>query len=286
MRLCLLKHACPYRLNRYIPDMPYVEMGDFRLYYKDYPARGGDQAKHPIVMLHGFTIDHRMWIADAEYFSQWYRVLLPDFKGHGLSDAPQTGYSRAHRVADMISFLDRLGIDRVHLVGLSMGGTTALGMALSYPDRLVSLTLVSTSAAGFDPGPKIRKIDEIARTKDVKTALERWIQSTLRYFGSELKHVRDLLETMMRDHSGAVWADPMRGKYPAENDLERVHEIAIPTLILAGERDRPFVPLARTLHERIPGSWLRIYPSVGHMLNLEISNEFRASLKQFVEGVD
>ena len=264
--------------------MPYLELDDFRLHYMDYPGPPAADDKPPVVMLHGFTIDHRMWVADAEQLSQWYRVLVPDSRGHGLSGAPETNYSRAHRVADLAAFLDRLSIDRIHLVGLSMGGTTALGVALTHPERLASLTLVSTSAAGYDHGPKIRKIDEIARTKDVQTALTKWIQATLRYFGSDLKHVRDLLEVMMRDHSGAIWADPMRGKYPPENDLARVDQIELPTLIMVGEKDQPFVPLAKTLHEKISGSRLMILPSVGHMVNLEIPNDFRATLKAFVDG--
>jgi len=263
--------------------MPYLELDDFRLHYKDYPARQGDAGRPPIVMLHGFTIDHRMWVDDAEYLGQWYRVLLPDARGHGLSGAPPTNYSRAHRVADLAAFLDRLNIEKIHLVGLSMGGTTALGMALTHPDRLASLTLVSTSAAGYDHGPKIRKIDEIARTHNIEVARERWIKSTLKYFGSELGHVRDLLEVMMRDHSGAAWTDPMRGKYPPENDLARVHQIAVPTLIMVGQKDQPFVPLARELHKKISGSRLKICPSVGHMVNLEIPNDFRVELKAFVD---
>lgn len=263
--------------------MPYADFKDFKLHYEDYPAREPDGQRLPIVMLHGFTIDHRMWVADAVYFSQWYRVILPDFKGHGLSDAPESGYSRAHRVEDMAGLLDHLKIDKAHLVGLSMGGTTAIGMALKHPDRLASLTLVSTSAAGFDPGPKIRKIDEIARTQSIDVARERWIKSTLRYFGSAQRAVGEFLETMMREHSGAFWSDPMRGKYPAENDLERVHEIKLPTMIFAGELDRPFVPLARTLHEKIEGSRLSIFPLVGHMLNLESPIQFRNELKAFLE---
>ncbi len=235
-------------------------------------------------MLHGFTIDHRMWLYDAEYFSQWYRVILPDFKGHGLSDCPQSGYSRAHRVEDMVGLLDRLEIPKTHIVGLSMGGTTALGMALKYPDRMASLTLVSTSAAGFDPGPKIRKIDDIARNESLELAKEKWIKSSLKYFGSEKSHVRDLLEIMMTEHSGAIWADPMRGRYPPENDLGRVHEIKIPTMIFAGEEDRPFVLLARQLNERIESSRFSLFESVGHMLNLESPNRFRGELKAFLEG--
>jgi pimeloyl-ACP methyl ester carboxylesterase len=263
--------------------MPYADFKDFKLHYKDYPARETDAQRLPIVMLHGFTIDHRMWVADAEYFSQWYRVVLPDFKGHGLSDATPTDYSRAHRVEDMIGLLDRLEIEKAHIVGLSMGGTTALGMALKHPERLASMTLVSTAAAGFDPGPKIRKIDEIARNMSIEAARERWIKSTLRYFGSAQKAIGEFLETMMREHSGAFWADPMRGKYPADDDLARVHEIKLPTMIFAGELDRPFVPLARTLHEKIEGSRLSVFPVVGHMLNLEAPKQFRSELKVFLE---
>ena len=265
--------------------MPYVELKDFKLHYIDIPAKRDNSGNFPIVMLHGFTLDHRMWLDDAAYFSQWYRVILPDFKGHGLSDAPESGYSRAHRVEDMIGLLGSLAIDKAHVVGLSMGGTTALGMALKYPGRLASMTLVSTSAAGFDPGPKIRKIDEIARSQGLESAKEKWIKSSLRYFGSDKSHIRDLLETMMTEHSGAVWADPMRRKYPRESDLERVHGIRLPTLILAGELDRPFVPLARELHKRIPGSRLSIYDNTGHMLNLETFNKFRGDLKVFLEGI-
>ncbi|UCG60667.1 MAG: alpha/beta hydrolase [Candidatus Zixiibacteriota bacterium] len=265
--------------------MPYAEFDDFKLHYADYPARETDPQRVPIVMMHGFTLDHRMWVGDAEYFSQWYRVILPDFKGHGLSDAPVTGYSRAHRIEDMVGLLDRLGIKKAHLAGLSMGGTTALGIALKYFERVTSLTLVSTSVAGFDPGPKIRKIDEIARTQNVDVARKRWISATLRYFGSDKKHIRHLLELMMREHSGAFWKDPMRGKYPAVDDLKHVHEVNLPTMILAGERDLPFVPLAKTLHEKISGSKLSILPSVGHMLNLEAPNEFRGELKLFLEDL-
>jgi pimeloyl-ACP methyl ester carboxylesterase len=184
----------------------------------------------------------------------------------------------------MIALMDALEIDRCHLVGLSMGGTTAIGMALEHPKRIASLTLVSTSAAGFDSGIKIKKIDELARRQGIQVARRRWIQSSLRYFPSEKKHVRDLLEKMMLDHSGAFWADPMRGKYPVENDLSRVHQIKLPTLILAGELDRPFVPLAEMLHDKIAGSHLKIYSGTGHMLNLEAPSRFRGDVKAFLEA--
>ena len=85
--------------------MPYVELDSFRLHYKEY---GSDTDKPPLLFIHGFTVDHRMWLGDAEFFSQWYRCLLLDLRGHGLSDSTESGYSRAHRVEDIIGFLDSL----------------------------------------------------------------------------------------------------------------------------------------------------------------------------------
>jgi pimeloyl-ACP methyl ester carboxylesterase len=89
---------------------------------------------------------------------------------------------------------------------------------------------------------------------------------------------------MMNDYSGAVWRDPMRGKYPREYDLEHVHEITVPTTILAGALDKVFVPLAQELHDRIPMSSLTIYENVGHMLNLEAPARFNADLQLFLEA--
>ncbi len=263
--------------------MPYVELDNFRLHYKEFDPESIDSTKPPLLFIHGFTIDHRMWLGDAKFFSQFYRVLLLDLKGHGLSDAPETDYSRAHRVEDIVGFLDKLGIDKAHLVGLSMGGTTALGVALKYPDRLASLTLVSTSAAGYDHGIKIKKIDEIALAQGIEAARERWIKSTLKYFCNKKREVGQLLEQMMQEHSGAFWADPMRGKYPPEDDLARIHEIKLPTMIFAGEVDRPFVSLAKTLNEKITGSKLCIFEEVGHMLNMEDPKGFQRELKLFLE---
>ena len=91
---------------------------------------------------------------------------------------------------------------------------------------------------------------------------------------------------MMLEHSGAIWMDPMRGKYKTVNDLENVHKIEIPTKIFAGEMDSIFLPLAQQLHKRINESLLSIYPNVGHMLNLEAPARFNEELEEFIVSVD
>jgi pimeloyl-ACP methyl ester carboxylesterase len=261
--------------------MPYTTGVDkVRLYYEE-AGKGV-----PIVFLHGFTLDHRMWRGQKDYFSKNYRVIIHDSRGHGKSDAPPTNYSRDTRVDDLLMTLDQLGIDNCHLVGLSMGGSTGILFALKYPERLLSLTLVSTGAAGWNVGKKISKLDEVAQTKGKAAALEQWLEWALQWYkGKEqFREVAQLLEEIMREHSGAIWVDPMRGKYPRMTDLDDVHKIKVATMIMAGELDRVFVPLAKELHKKIAGSRYIIYPGVGHMINLEIPERFNRELGEWVGG--
>lgn len=259
--------------------MPYARLENFQMYYEEY-GRG-----EPVIFLHGFTLDRRMWTPQINFFNHFYRVILPDARGHGLSEAPESGYSRADRVEDLFQFADNMKIDRFHAVGLSMGGSTALGFALKYPEYLKSLTLVSSGAAGYDIGKKISRIDELARTRGIEVAREKWKDISLNWFGEGEKTIRDLMETMINEHSGAVWKDPRRGHYPREYDLDKIHRIKIPTEIICGSRDKIFTGLGKILNEKIKGSHLKIFENVGHMVNLETPNVFNEELKLFLEGV-
>ncbi len=261
--------------------MPFANLDDYKLYYKEYSP----EKDEVIVFLHGFTLDQRMWEAEARFFSKDYRVILLDMKGHGQSDTPQTNYSRAHRVEDIVRFLDALNLNKVHLVGLSYGGTTGLGIALKYPERLKSLTLVATSAAGYSAGPKISKIDKIFKEKGIETGKNRWIETALLWYKDDKKNIKQLMTTMMAEHSYIPWLDPNRGKYPREYDLEVAHKINLPILILVGEYDKIFLPLAEQLHEKIPKSELKIYDKIGHMVNLEAPDKFHQDLEEFIQNL-
>ena len=259
--------------------MPYTQLDDIRLYYE---AAGEGET---LVFLHGFSLDRRMWAAQSEFFRDRYHVLTPDARGHGLSDSPLTGYSRVDRVEDLARLLDSLQIDRFHLVGLSMGGATSIGFALKQPDRLRSLTLVSSGAAGYGVSKKFDKLDHTARDQGVDVALQKWKDWSLAWYRKDKQELGEFMNQMMSGYSGAVWRDPMRGKYPKEDDLSRVGSIKSPTAIFAGELDEVFAALAAKLHERIEGSRLTIYPEVGHMVNLELPEQFNADLKAFLEGL-
>jgi len=239
-----------------------------------------------VVFLHGFSLDHRQWAPQVPFFAPLYRVILPDARGHGLSEASKTGYSRNHRVQDLSQLVDILKIEKFHLVGLSMGGATAIGYALKHQERLKSLTLVSTSAAGYSVGKKFSRLDDLAKSEGVDAALKKWMDWGLAWYKDDLREIGETLKQMMTEYSGAVWADPMRGKYPRSDDLQNVHAINVPTQILAGELDRMFVPLAKMLHKQIADSRLTLYENTGHMINLEAPKRFNADLGKFLREVE
>jgi 3-oxoadipate enol-lactonase len=257
--------------------LPFVHNNDVRLHYEEHGAG------EPVIFLHGFTLDRRMWAGQAEFLKADYRVILADARGHGLSDAPPTGYSRDDRVADLLTLADSLEIEKFRVVGLSMGGVTAIGFALAYQKRLESLTLVSSGAAGYDFGKKLSRLDQIARSRGIEAARRKWKTMTLVWYKEGSEHIKALMETMIDDHSGAIWLDPMRGKYTRRHDLAAVHRITVPTKIIAGGSDQMFAGLSRELAGRIEGASLSIYDGVGHMVNLEAPSRFNDELKLFLE---
>lgn len=257
--------------------MPFVVNEGVRLFYE---VQGDGE---PLLLLHGFTLDSRMWEPQFPVLTSRYRVIVTDTRGHGRSDAPPTGYSREERVDDVRLLADSLQLGRFHLVGFSQGGSTAIGFALKYQDRLKSLSLVSAGAAGYDVGPRIKRIDQLAREKSVEEARSEWLAMALRWFRPEHTEIAALMRTMISEHSGAYWSDPMRGKYPSIPDLDHVRKITVPTAIFIGESDKTFVPLARSLAERIPGARMYTYPRIGHMLNLEAAEKFNADLLNFLQ---
>jgi len=259
--------------------MPHETVNNLRFFYSE-EGKGV-----PLVFLHGFSLDHRMWQPQQEYFSQHYRVICPDARGHGKSDTPLTGYSRAHRVQDLEELVDKLGLERFHLVGLSMGGATAIGHALAHPERLRSCTLISSGAAGYEVSMKFSRLDDVAQRQGVTVALEKWKNWTLSWYKEDRRDLRDLLDRIMSEYSGSIWRDPMRGQYPPEDDLSAVNRISVPTAIFAGRLDKVFAGLANLLHERIPASRLYVYPATGHMVNLEKPDQFNNDVAAFLAEV-
>jgi 3-oxoadipate enol-lactonase len=256
--------------------MPYFKSGNIRLYYEE------SGSGTPLVFLHGFTLDHRMWEKQVEYFSRKYRVIIFDARGHGLSDGPETGYAREDRALDILNLSEYLKIHHFHLIGLSMGGGDALNFAVDHQNRLLSLTLADTVASGFMPTTKFRDFSETLKIEGVEAAKNEFIESTLSYYVKRDVGIRNKLSDMMRDFSGKPWLDPMRGNYPKRDDVRLSASVRIPTLIIVGKKDMAWVPLAKILNETMLDSQLEMLPGVGHMSNMEAPDKFNAILDAFL----
>lgn len=129
--------------------MPTFERDGVTLSFEDI----GDPEAPAVVLLHGFTADHRMWRPVIDAFTADYRVIAPDLRGHGASDAPDDldTYTMPAYSEDVGALLDHLGIDLCAMVGCSFGGMVALQFATDNPERVAGLVLTDTSAAYDHP---------------------------------------------------------------------------------------------------------------------------------------
>jgi pimeloyl-ACP methyl ester carboxylesterase len=122
--------------------MPEVQVGDVQLYYEEY-GQGT-----PLVMILGLGQDVATWSFQLAEFAQYFRVVVFDNRDAGKSARCADGYTTVTLAGDTVGLMDSLGIERAHLLGISMGGMIAQQVALRYPERVLSVILASTAASG------------------------------------------------------------------------------------------------------------------------------------------
>jgi 3-oxoadipate enol-lactonase len=240
----------------------------------------------PVVFLHGYTLDTRMWQDQFDFFSRNHKAVIFDARGHGQSDSPQTGYAREDRTADLWNLAEHLRLARFHLVGFSMGGGDALAFAIDHHERLLSLTLIGSVAAGWQGTKRFHDFAPVAKQQGADEAKRRYAASILSYYDQRHSDLRNKLESMISEFKGAPWLDPMKDRYVRRNDLKLAANIRIPTLIIAGERDIFLRPLADKLHKIIPGSRLEVFPNVGHVVSMEAPDRLNDCLDGFFREVE
>jgi 3-oxoadipate enol-lactonase len=243
------------------------------------------RAGAPVVMLsHSLACSSVMWNPQLDLLESHFRVLCYDTRGHGASDAPAGSYTLDLLAEDAVGLLNALDIDRVHFVGLSMGGMIGQCLALDYGDRLMSLALCDTAAIMPDEAQPIWQ-ERIAAAGakgmqgQVDETLARWFTPDyLRRNPPEVDLIRrQILKTPVNGYIGC--SEAIRGL----NNLGRLAEIDIPVLIIVGEED-PGTPVAASeaMHERISGSKLVILSSARHLSNIEASEAFNEALLDFL----
>ena len=230
-----------------------------------------------VLFLHGIRGNRRNWRGQLEFFSGRFRAAAWDARGYGDSDDYEGALQfDQHFSGDVLRVAEYLKTPKIHLVGLSMGGRIARNFALRYPERLKSLTLVSTNP-GFDA----------MSTKDVQRFVterrSRTAQNLQKLLGSRASRAayEELLDSIERIHD-ASYQKTLEASV-AQDRAAPIEKISVPTLVMAGEEDTVYPPeLAREMARRIPGAQLLMFEGTGHLANLEQPERFNRALLDFL----
>ncbi len=252
----------------------------------------------PILFIHEFGGTWSSWEPQMRYFARRYRCITYAARGYPPSDVPETpdAYSQDLAVSDAIAVLDGLGIEKAHIVGLSMGGFTALHLGLRHADRCLSLTIAG-AGYGCEPGR-----EEFFRNVSLTVAdnFEKLgAKDFARIYGSGASRVqfqnkdpRGWAEFVARlaTHSTTGAALTMRGvqaRRPSFYELEaELKEMKIPSLIMNGDEDDHCLQPGFYLKRILPAAGLAVLPKTGHTLNLEEPQLFNTILGEFLAQVD
>jgi 3-oxoadipate enol-lactonase len=247
-------------------------------------GKGGAQV---VVLSHSLSCSLLMWDPQMDALNPYFQVLRYDIRGHGGSDAPSGAYTLNLLAGDVIKLLDALQIDRVHFVGLSLGGMVGQSLALNSPHRLRSLALCDTAAiVPAEAQPLWQERMDKARKEGMKALLdqtmERWFTPFFLKQNSKMVALirEQLLATPVSGYIGC--AEAIRRL----NYLERLSKIKMPTLIVVGEDD-PGTPVSASegMQKGISKSKLVILPSARHLSNVEQAEAFNAALLDFLRSL-
>ena len=227
-----------------------------------------------------------MWRDQVGALAQDYRVIAPDFRGHGES-AVTSGPSTMELLAtDVAGLLDNLNVSDATIGGLSMGGYVALAFYRLFPSRVRSLILAATRAQADTAEAKQNRA--VQAEKALLEGLEGIVDGLLSKLlapetvAKRPEVVRRLREMMTSTNpQGAAAA--LQGMALRQDHTSLLPQIAVPTLIFAGDEDA-IIPLAdaELMHREIAGSRLEVVAGAGHVLNLEWPNEFNSTLLSFL----
>jgi len=268
-----------------------VVVHDQRIAYLD--VGGGP----PVILIHGYGGSMWQWEHQQQALARHFRVLTPDLPGSGLSDKPDIEYSPDQMLAFFTGFMDTLEITQATLVGNSMGGGLAIGMALTHSKRVTNLVLID----GLPPRV-MEKLTSPTIRRALETRLPVWLVSLgNQLFGGmmiesilkEIVHDPSLLTPAVIDRSNRNRQRPgmikplmaVRENLPRwESDFAlRIGTLTQPTLVIWGERDRVFpIAVGAALHRSIKGSRFVPIPDAGHIPQWEQPDLVNQSLIEFL----
>ncbi len=265
----------------------FVNVGDARLYYET--AGQGI----PFVMIHAGVADSRQWNNEFAFFVNHYQVIRYDMRGYGKSE-PVDG--EFNHLDDLAAILNALGIQEPALImGCSMGGGLAMDFALTHPDRAKALIMVGSGPSGLEldvPSPakfadaeKAFEAGDLDLVAEIETQI--WFDGSGRTPGQVNQGMRNLLYEMNRQ-ALAHEAKQLGKRIPNSPvpAFDRLADLKIPVLIIAGAHDTPYILTAADyMAARIPSARKVVIEDAAHLPNMDHPDEFQAIVTNFLAGI-
>ncbi len=268
--------------------MPNITVNNADIYYED--SAPNDTVKPVLVFAHGLLWSTRMYDKQVAYFQKDYRCIAFDFRGQGQSEITKDGYDMDTLTEDAIALIDALNIDKCHFIGLSMGGFVAQRIAIKYPERLLSLILLETSADPEAPDnvPKYRKLVTAIRWLGMKRVSKKVMPimfgSTFLTDKSRKAECKEWLKMLESNHKTGV-TKATEGVIERKGVYEELGKINTPTLIVVGDEDAatPY-PKAERIHFAIAGSKFAVIKGAGHTATVEEPEQVNTVISKFLDS--
>jgi 3-oxoadipate enol-lactonase len=245
---------------------------------------------HPLVMIHAGIADNRMWDDQFMAFAQHYKVIRYDMRGYGKT-APVEGEYSGHD--DLHALLKYLNVEKAYLMGCSKGGGVALNFTLQHPEMSAALIMVCSGPGGFEfdekPPPQwdelvaAWKSGDLEKTAEIETHI--WVDGLTRTPDQVDSKVRDKVTEM---NMIALKNEKLGLGKEKELDppaAKRLSEIHVPTLVIIGEYDTPYLHAAGNfMAETVAGAQKVVMPTA-HVPSMERPHELSQHVKQFLDGL-
>ncbi|HXB94919.1 MAG TPA: alpha/beta hydrolase [Puia sp.] len=240
----------------------------------------------PVVFMHGFGLDHRMWDQQTNPLRDHFTVIRYDLRGFGRSALPDPQVPYTHE-DDYLALLRHFELDRAHLVALSMGGRMALRCATICPQAMSSLILLDSAMDGHTWSTEWQlewnNLVAAAREDSLDAARMLWMRHSLFASANTNAVLTAQLKTMVEQYSGWHWINKDPATTPQPPATHRLADIDIPTLVVTGEFDLPdFHEIAGKLSREIPNARRLVVPQAGHMVNMESPDIVNAAILNFL----
>jgi pimeloyl-ACP methyl ester carboxylesterase len=262
--------------------MAFVEAGGLRIAY-ELEGKG-----RPIVFLHGFFSDHRVWRRQRELADQ-YTFVAWDAPGCGASSMPLDGIRMADYSDLLAQFIRRLDLAQPHLVGNSFGGTLALQLASRHPGIARSVVGIDTYAGwsgSFSPEVVAQRLEASLPDLELppQEVAAKWVTGFVT--PDAPKPIKDELRSIIADFAPSGMRLMIQAL--AEADIRKeLRDLRLPTLLIWGAQDvRSPITVAQDLHAQLEGSRLVVFEGAGHLAQIEAAERLNAELRSFFSSVD